>query len=101
MKAESGHRYSHLLEKGIRPIGIEDLVAGHTRHEVFSLGHVDDIVSPSRNHVHGLDLVARDLEFNGLAGVNVALLNQSMALHDDEQLPLAVVPVLALGDSGL
>ncbi len=51
--------------------------------------------------MHGLDLVARDLEFNGFAGVDVALLNQAMALDNDEQLPLAVVPVLTLCDSGL
>ena len=53
------------------------------------------------NYVHGLDLVAGDLEFNGFAGIDVALLNQAMTLHNDEQLPPAVVPVLTFGDSGL
>ena len=51
--------------------------------------------------MHGLDLVAGDLEFNGFAGIDVALLNQAMTLHNDEQLPPAVVPVLTFGDSGL
>ena len=81
-------------------MGIEDLVAGHDGYKVFRVGQVDDVVGPAGNHVDSFYLVAGDFEFNGFSGVDVALLDQGMALDDDEKLPFAVVPVLAFGDSG-
>ena len=47
------------------------------------------------------DLVAGHLEGDLLVGKDIALLNQRTAADDDEELPLAVVPVLPLGDAGL
>ena len=58
-------------------------------------------MGPAWNHVDRFYLVAGDLEFDCLAGVDVTLLNEAVALDDDELLPLAVMPVLALGDAGL
>ena len=40
-----------------------------------------------------------NLKLHRLSGIDVALLNQTMTSHYDEQFPLAVVPVLPLGDS--
>ena len=54
-------------------------------------------------HDDGLDLVARDLIVENL-GIRVGFvsqLNESMSADYREVLELAVVPVLALGDSGL
>lgn len=52
-------------------------------------------------HVHHLDVVARDFELDDLIRALLALLDQTMTLHHDEELPLAVVPVLSLGDARL
>ena len=58
-------------------------------------------MGPAWNHVDRFNFVAGDLEPDGFAGIDVPLLNEAVALDDDELLPLAVVPVLALGDAGL
>ena len=55
----------------------------------------------TRKHVDGLDMVAGDLELDDFVGAQLALLDEAVAGDDDEELPLGVVPVLALGDAGL
>ena len=50
-------------------------------------------------HVDGLDSLAAHLEAEDLVRADAPLLYQRPAAHHDEQLPLAVVPVLPLGDS--
>ena len=82
-------------------VRIKDLVAGHDRHQILRVAQVDDIVRPAGDHVDALDLFPADLELHRFAGIDVALLDQPVAVHHDELLPLAVVPVLALGDAGL
>ena len=86
---------------GIRFIRVENLIAIHHRDEVLGLREIDDIVRVSRQHVHSLDIVARDLEFDHFVGTELAFLDQAMAGDDDEELPLGVVPVLAFGDARL
>ena len=54
----------------------------------------------ARQHVDGLHLLAGDLEFQHLVSPHLPLLNEGVAGDHDEELPLAVVPVLALGDAG-
>ena len=92
---------SDRLKKCIRPLRIEHLIAGHYRYQVLRLRQINDVMRPTGNHVHGFDFVAGDFEFYRFAGVDVALLDQAVALDHDEKLPLAVVPVLALGNTGL
>ena len=48
----------------------------------------------------GLDSLAAHLEAEDLVRADAPLLDQRPAAHHDEQLPLAVVPVLTLGDAG-
>ena len=79
---------------------VKDLVAGHNRHQIFRLGQVDDVVCPAGDHVNGFNLIAGDLKLHRLIGVDIALLNQTVSSHYNEQLPLAVVPVLPLRNSG-
>ena len=90
-----------LLEVGVGLLRVERLVAGHDGHEVLGVGEVGDGVCPAGDHVHGLDLVARDLELHDLARREVALADEPVAGHHDELLPLAGVPVVALGDARL
>ena len=52
-------------------------------------------------HVDGLYPLAAHLEVQHLVRADATLLDKRPAAHHDEQLPLAVVPVLALGDSRL
>ena len=42
-----------------------------------------------------------DLEVEDFVGVDAALLDEAVAAYYDEELPLRVVPVLALGDARL
>ena len=54
-------------------------------------------------HVDDLDMVAIHFPLKHFAFrvVEVALLDKSVTLDDDELLPLGVMPVLTLGDAGL
>ena len=52
-------------------------------------------------HMDCLDLFSRNLKLDHFLGPDLAFLDQAVAGNDDEELPLAVVPVLALGDAGL
>lgn len=81
-------------------IRVKDLIAGHDRNQVFRIRQVDDIVRPARDHMNCFDLIAGNLKLHHFARIDVPLLDQSMTRHHDEQLPLTVVPVLALGDAG-
>ena len=75
------------------------LVRPHQGDEVFRVGQIDDVVCPAGDHMDSFDLVAGHLEGDLLVGKDIALLNQRTAADDDEELPLAVVPVLALGNA--
>ena len=52
-------RITHLyrLKEGIRPLRVENFIAGHHRHQVFRLAQVDDIMRPARNHMYRLNLI--------------------------------------------
>ena len=80
-------------------VRVENLVAGHHRHQIFRFRQVDDVVGPAGNHVDGLDLVTGNFKLYRFAGVDVPLLNQSVTSHHNEQLPLGVVPVLSFCDA--
>lgn len=82
-------------------VGIKQLIRPHEGDEVLGVRKIDDIVRPAGDHMDGFDLVAADLKADFLIRVDIALLNQRVTAHDDEKLPLAVVPVLTLGDTGL
>ena len=60
-------------------------------------------MSVAREHVDGLDVVAGDFPFQHFAFgvVEISLLDEAVALDNDELLELGVVPVLALGDAWL
>ena len=92
-------RKLNLLEERIWLIRIEELVGVHDGDEVLSVGEVDVVVGVARQHVDGLDVVATDFELYHLIGAKLALLNQTMSRHYDEELPLGVVPVLTLRDA--
>ena len=81
-------------------VWIEHLITGHYGNQVFCIRQVDDIVCPSRNHINRFDLISADLKFYGFPSVYITLLDQSMAMNNDELLPLGVMPVLAFGNAG-
>ena len=56
---------------------------------------------PAGDHVDSFDPVSAHFEGNFLSGVDVSLFDQAMTSHDDELLPLAVMPVLAFCNAGL
>ena len=82
-------------------VGVEDLVAGHHRHQIFRLRQVDNIVGPAGNHVDSLDFIPRNFKLYRFPGVDVPLLDQAVASDHDKEFPLGVVPVLAFGNTGL
>ena len=94
--------FLHGIEIGIRTIGVENLVAVHDGHEVFGVAQVDDVVGVAREHDDRLYLISAHLIVENL-GIRVGFvsqLNESMSADYREVLELAVVPMLALGDSG-
>lgn len=55
---------------------------------------------PAGNHIDCLDLIPAYFKFNHLSGINIALLNQTVTVDNDELFPFAVMPVLTFGDAG-
>lgn len=81
-------------------VRVENLVAGHHRHQILCFRQIDDIVSPAGNHVDSLDLIPGNLKLHRFSSIDVPFLDQAVTSHHNEQFPLGVVPVLSLGDSG-
>lgn len=84
----------------IRMVLVEDLVAIHHRDEVLSLGQVDDVMGIAGKHDYALYPVSADFIVQDLVRAFLTELNESVSRHDDELLPLCVVPVLPLGNAG-
>ena len=59
-------------------IGVENLVAGHHRHQIFRLTQVDNVVGPTGNHVNSLDFIPGNLKLHRFTGVDVPFLNQTV-----------------------
>ena len=87
--------------------GIKGLVGPHHRHQVLGVAEVDDVVGVSRQHMDGFNLLpAHVIRENGIRlsvfiHPHPPFLDTGMTGHDDEKFPLGVMPVLALGDTGL
>ena len=92
---------SNGVEVGVGAIGVEDFVAIHDGDEVVGVGEVDDVVGVAGEHLDRLDVVAADLVVPYLIGAFFAEADETVTADDDEGFPLAVVPVLTLGDAGL
>lgn len=96
-----------LLVVGVGVLGVEGLVGPHDRHEVLGVGQVGDGVRVAGDHLHGAHVgTAHDVLVDG-ERVAVGVLphlpqpDARGAGYHQEPLPLAHVPVVALGDAGL
>lgn len=95
-----------LLVVGVGVLGVEGLVGPHDRHEVLGVGKVGDGVRVARDHLNHAHVGAGDGVL--VDGERVALgvlphlpqLDGGGAGDHQEPLPLAHVPVVALGDAG-
>lgn len=91
----------HLLKKSIRMIGVKLLVRPHEGDEVLGLAEIYDIMRPTGDHVNGLDLLTADFKVDFFVRMDITLLDQRATADDNEKLPLRIMPVLTLGDTGL
>lgn len=95
-----------LLVVGVGVLGVEGLVGPHDRHEVLGVGQVGYGVRVARDHLHGAHVRPRNYVL--VDGERVPLgilpyfpqLDRRGAGDHQEPLPLAHVPVVALGDAG-
>lgn len=95
-----------LLVVGVGVLGVEGLVGPHDRHEVLGVGQVGYGVRVARDHLHGAHVRPRNYIL--VDGERVAVgvlphlpqLDRRGAGDHQEPLPLAHVPVVALGDAG-
>lgn len=96
-----------LLVVGVGVLGVEGLIGPHDRHEVLGVGQVGYGVRVARDHLHGAHVRPRNYIL--VDGERVPLgilpyfpqLDRRGAGDHQEPLPLAHVPVVALGDAGL
>lgn len=96
-----------LLVVGVGVLGVEGLVGPHDRHEVLGVGQVGYGVRVARDHLHGAHVRPRNYVL--VDGERAPLgilpyfpqLDRRGAGDHQEPLPLAHVPVVALGDAGL
>lgn len=95
-----------LLVVGIGATGVEGLVGPHDRHEVLGVRQVGDGVRVSGDHLHGAHVRAGDDVLVDGEWVSIGVLPHLPELDargagdHQEPLPLAHVPVVALGDAG-
>ena len=73
---------------------IKAFIGPHHGHQILRIAQIDDIVCIARQHMHRLDLFSGHFEFDHFIGPDLSFLDQGMTGYDDEDLPLAVVPVL-------
>ena len=96
----------NFLVVGIGVLGVEGLVRPHDRHEVLGVGQVGDGVRVARDYLDHAHVGPRDdvlVDRVGLAfgvGPHLPQLDRCSAGDHQEPLPLAHVPVVALGDAG-
>lgn len=95
--------FYYFIKECIRSLGIENLIAIHHRNKILCIRKIDDIVCIARKHDHRLNFVSRDCIFKNLRIriILVAHPNESMTTDYDELLPLGVMPMLSLCNSGL
>lgn len=97
---------SHLLVVGVGVLGVEGLVGPHDRHEVLGVGQVGDGVRVAGDHLHGAHVRPRNYVLVDGERVPFGILPHLPQLDGggtgdhQEPLPLAHVPVVALGDAG-
>lgn len=95
-----------LLVVGVGILGVEGLVGPHDRHEVLGVGQVGDGVRVAGDHLHGAHVRTRDGVLVDGERVSIGVLPHLPELDGggagdhQEPLPLAHVPVVALGDTG-
>lgn len=95
-----------LLVVGIGAPGVEGLVCPHDRHEVLGVGQVGDGVRVARDHLNHAHVRAGDGVLVDGEWVPIGVLPHLPELDargagdHQEPLPLAHVPVVALGDAG-
>lgn len=78
---------------------IKYLITCHYSYKIICIRKINDIMSPTWNHVNCFDFVTAYFKRYRLSSVNISLLDQAMTMHNNKLLPLAVVQVLAFGDA--
>lgn len=95
-----------LLVVGVGALGVEGLVGPHDRHEVLGVGQVGDGVRVARDHLDHAHVAPLDDVLVKGVGLALGVLPHLPQLYGrgagdhQEPLPLAHVPVVALGDAG-
>ena len=95
-----------LLVVGVGVLGVEGLVGPHDRHEVLGVGQVGDGVRVAGDHLHDAHVRTGDDVLVDGERVSIGVLphlpkpDGRGAGDHQEPLPLAHVPVVALGDAG-
>ena len=84
---------------GVGFVGVEDFVAVHYCDEIFCVREVYYIVGVAWKHVNCFDLVTRNLKVKDFVRTHSTLLDKAVAAHNDEELPLCIVPVLTFGNT--
>ena len=57
-------------------IRVKNLITVHHRHQIFSLGKVDDVVRISWQHVNALDVITADFKLYHFISTYLSFLNQ-------------------------
>lgn len=95
-----------LLVVGVGVLGVEGLVGPHDRHEVLGVGQVGYAVRVARDHLDHAHVGTRDGVLDDGERVAIGVLPHLPQLDargagdHQEPLPLAHMPVVALGDAG-
>ena len=94
--------YYYFIEKRVGTLRVEDFIAIHDCNKILGVRKIDDVVGIARKHDDALNLVTTYFVFKNLNiwVVLITKLNKPMTTYYNELLPLSVMPVLPLGNSG-
>ena len=67
------HLFLYYLKESIRSFRIKDFIAGHNRNQIFGMGQINNIMSPSGNHVDSFDPISTYLKFHNSLPVLIFL----------------------------
>ena len=84
----------------IRAVLVEYLVAIHYCYQILTIAQVDYVMGIAGKHVHCLHAFTAYLVVPYFIRAFTPQLNESMPAYHYERFPLAVMPVLPLGDPG-
>ena len=92
--------FLHFFKEGVGVQRVKCFIGPHKGDKIFCFAEINNVMCIAGQHVHGFYFFTGYMEIQHLVAADSSRLNKALSRHYDKELPLAVVPVLALGNTG-